>query len=239
VNAGPRRLLALECATGVAAAAVVEAAADGTVIARASVERAVTHRSDVLLAIVDEALRESGRSLAELHCVAAGAGPGSFTGLRIALATAKGLCFAADLPLMTVSTLAALALDAAAPPGRLVVAALDAKKGELYAGCYLTGDDGLPQLVTDERAMAPDELAAHVAAALTASGAPGPALLVGTALAAYPAETAAAGEPIPGARATPSAVSVARLALASGITSDLAAASPAYLRLSEAELNWK
>ena len=92
------------------------------------------HALRALLVMVDEALARSGRCAADLDAVACGAGPGSFTGLRIGLATAKGLCFALGKPLVMVSSLAALA--ARAPDGR-VCATIDAYKGEVYAGLFV------------------------------------------------------------------------------------------------------
>ena len=93
--------------------------------------------------MIDEACARGGRAAPrDVDVVACGAGPGSFTGLRIGLATAKGLCFALDRPLVMVSSLAALA--ARAPDGR-VCATLDAFKGEVYAGIF-TVAGGVPIL---------------------------------------------------------------------------------------------
>ena len=72
----------------------------------------------------------------DLDAVAIGAGPGSFTGLRIGMATAKGIAFAAECPLWAVSSLAALAHAAGRDPDAIVVAVLDARRGEVYAGAY-------------------------------------------------------------------------------------------------------
>ena len=81
-------------------------------------ERLVTTHSEALLAMIDEAFVEAGWRRADVDAVACGAGPGSFTGLRIGLATAKGLCFALGKPLVMISSLAALA--ARAPDGRVL-----------------------------------------------------------------------------------------------------------------------
>src|SRR5512145_407600 len=83
-------------------------------------------------------LAANGRALADVEGWAAGIGPGSFTGLRIGLATLKGLAYAQRRPLAGASSLAAMALEAApsAPTGALLVPLLDAKKGEVYAGFY-------------------------------------------------------------------------------------------------------
>src|SRR5262249_48344508 len=129
-------------------------------------QRRVTTHSESLIGLVDEALREAGLRAADLGAVACGAGPGSFTGLRIGLATAKGLCFALDRPLLLVSSLAALA--ARAPSGR-VAAVLDAHQGEVYAGVFAVRD-GWPEPEGDEVVLFPDALAAQLRS--LAEGAP-------------------------------------------------------------------
>jgi tRNA threonylcarbamoyladenosine biosynthesis protein TsaB len=163
--------------------------------------------------------------------VAVGAGPGSFTGLRIGMATAKGLCFANGVPLWTVSSLAALALDAGPHPTRTVVPILDAKKREVYAAAYrVTGDT--PDELASARVLPPAALGEWLASFESP-------VLVGTGVAAYREIISDLGaEVLPDTRSTPSATSVARLALAASESSDLAAAAPTYVRLSEAELKW-
>lgn len=93
-----------------------------------------------LLPLVDELLEEGGLSLAQLDAVVCGAGPGFFSGLRVAVGMAQGLAFGADLPVLPVSTLAALAQAAIqkglCPNAGLVLAALDARMGDMYLGLY-------------------------------------------------------------------------------------------------------
>jgi len=89
--------------------------------------------SQVLLPLLDGLLAESGISLSKLDGIAFGAGPGSFTGLRIACGVAQGLAFAADLPVAGICTLEALA---EAMPGKQVIASLDARMGEIYHAAY-------------------------------------------------------------------------------------------------------
>jgi tRNA threonylcarbamoyladenosine biosynthesis protein TsaB len=222
-------LLAIETATLVASVAVVDA--EGT---RAARERQVDTHSDVLLALIDEVLADAAIGTAALTGVAVGAGPGSFTGLRIAMATAKGLCFALDLPLWTVSSLASLALAAGAR-AEPVVAILDAKRDEVFAGCFRVAPGTIPARVGDELVLAPAELPAFVRHTL---GSERP-VLVGTGALAYPDAVAAAGVLLAGARATPPAAAVGQIALATSPHAELATAAPAYLRLSEAELTWR
>lgn len=86
---------------------------------------------------VRELLEESAVSLGELDCIAFGAGPGSFTGVRVAVALAQGLGYARGLPLCPVSTLAALAAGAFRRTNADAVACcLDAHMGEVYVGAY-------------------------------------------------------------------------------------------------------
>ena len=219
-------VLALDTATTSSAVALWR---DGRVVAER--RRVVTTHSEHLMAMIDESFTEAGLKPRDLDGVVCGAGPGSFTGLRIGLATAKGLCLALDKPLAMVSTLAAIA--ARAPDGR-VLAAIDALKGEVYAGLFdVTG--GHPERAGDEAVIAPERLLAQLGAWL-------PAIVVGTVVGSgalkYPALV------VPGARlldgdAGPHPVDLARLGaarLAAGLADDLATATPAYLRPSEAEL---
>src|SRR5512146_325786 len=163
-------LLVVETATLTASVAVVqgEPGSPGPprVLGRAAAT--VTTHSETLLRLCAAALEQAGLEPAAVDAVGCGAGPGSFTGLRIGLCTAKGLCFATGRPLVMASSLRALALAAApAAAGALVGAVLDAKKGEVYCGFY-RGPEAEP--VTDEVALPPAAFAAHAAA--VARGAP-------------------------------------------------------------------
>ena len=110
--------LAFDTATSVATAALVE---EGTVLGE-RVSRAVA-----VLEAADELLREAGAERADLTALAVGTGPGSFTGLRLGFAAARGLAFGLDLPLAGVSTLDALAAGA---PGAVPV--VDAGRREVF-----------------------------------------------------------------------------------------------------------
>jgi tRNA threonylcarbamoyladenosine biosynthesis protein TsaB len=89
--------------------------------------------SELVLPMVDAVLREAGFALGALDGIAFGAGPGSFTGLRIACGVAQGLAFGAGLTLAPVGTLRALARASSA---RRVLACLDARMGEIYLAAY-------------------------------------------------------------------------------------------------------
>src|SRR5580658_4654878 len=130
-------------------------------------ERVTTH-SDRLILIIDECLRAQGTHKRAVGGVVCGAGPGSFTGLRIGLSTAKGLCFALGLPLMMVSTLEVLAAPVA--KDRWALPCLHARQREVYARLFppANQDQTLaahPELLV-ESAWEPAALAQEVTAAL-------------------------------------------------------------------------
>ncbi len=104
---------------------------DGHVLARE--EHAVQRHSELILPMIDALLGEAGIALANCDAIAFGAGPGSFTGLRIACGVAQGLGFAAGLPLAGVGTLLALAQASGA---ERVVSCLDARMGEVYSAAF-------------------------------------------------------------------------------------------------------
>lgn len=113
-----------------------------------------------LLPMVSELLARHQLKVTDLDAIAFGRGPGSFAGIRIATGTAQGLAFAAELPMLPVSTLAAMALQTHRQSGaERVVAALDARMDEIYAACYGFGDDGLPVELATEQVCAPADLA--------------------------------------------------------------------------------
>jgi tRNA threonylcarbamoyladenosine biosynthesis protein TsaB len=214
------KVLGIDTASGFASVAIL----DGDQVLADVRSDTAGHRAD-LLVLVDDVCRRAGAAPAELYAVAIGAGPGSFTGLRIGMATGKGIAFAAQRPLWAVSSLAALAhAELERDPSGDVVAVLDARRGEVYAGVYRNAPPGV-SLVGDERVLAPDALA---------SFAPPGARFVGDAAGAYP-ELAA----LPGNwRQTPSGASVAKLAVAGARVDVLVSGVPSYIRPSEAEVKY-
>ena len=97
--------------------------------------RAGQRHSELVLPMLDEMLAEAGLTLAQLDGIAFGAGPGSFTGLRIACGVAQGLALGANLPVLGIGTLEALAQTQATGDSK-VIAALDARMGEIYHAAY-------------------------------------------------------------------------------------------------------
>jgi tRNA threonylcarbamoyladenosine biosynthesis protein TsaB len=121
------RLLALDTSTEACSVALLE---DGRSIGR-SAELARGHAEEILR-MVNGVLKEAGASLGMLDGIAAGVGPGSFTGVRISVSVAQGLAFGAGLPVVPVSTLEALALREIGHGAERVLACLDARMGEVY-----------------------------------------------------------------------------------------------------------
>ena len=122
------RVLALDTSTEYCSVALWQ---DGAVMERC--ELAGQKHSELLIAMLDALLNEAGVKLAQLDGIAFGKGPGSFTGVRIACGAAQGLAFGANLPVAGVCTLEALA---EASGKSHVIAALDARMGEIYHAAY-------------------------------------------------------------------------------------------------------
>lgn len=114
----------------------------------------------LVLPMIDKVMTEAGLSRQALDGIAFGQGPGSFTGVRIAVSVAQGLGLALKRPLLPVSSLRALALASDHPH---VLAAFDARKGEVYWGAFMRNEAGLPILhgaesvVSAEQAVLPDD----------------------------------------------------------------------------------
>lgn len=121
-------ILALDTSTEHCSVALLR---DGQPICRE--ERAGQRHSELVLPMVEGLLRESGLRLTELGGIAFGAGPGSFTGLRIACGVAQGLAFGTGLPVAPIGTLLALA---EAVDAQKVLTCLDARMGEIYHAAY-------------------------------------------------------------------------------------------------------
>ncbi len=104
---------------------------------------------------IDELLRLSGKAIGEIEGFAAASGPGSFTGIRIGLSTAKALSMASGKPVAPVSTLLALAAKLEASPAKLICPLIDAKKGEVFAALFEARRTGLREIVP-QGAYSPD-----------------------------------------------------------------------------------
>ncbi len=104
-------------------------------------ELAPRRHAELLLPMCEELLAEAGLERRDLDALAVGCGPGAFTGVRLAVSAAQGIAFALDIPVVPVSSLAALALQAP-DNGAAILAVIDARMGEIYAGTFRRTRDG-------------------------------------------------------------------------------------------------
>lgn len=217
------RILALETASDACSVALWH---DGAVYQR--LEVAPRRHGELVLMMAEAVMEEAGCRRRDLDLVAFGRGPGSFTGLRIAAGVAQGIAFARDLPVAPVSSLQALAQGTLRARGRRrVLAAFDARMGEVYWGAFDAGTGDTMALVGEEVVCGP--AAVPVPAGEGWYGAGGGWDACGTALAAALGPRLAA---VDGGR-HPEARDVAVLAVAmaaAGATVAAEAALPVYLR---------
>ncbi len=221
-------ILAIETASPAGGVAIVGEDLKGEIFLSSS----ETH-SKRLLVSIRYLFERLSLSLEEIAGVAVSIGPGSFTGLRIGLATAKGLALGGNMPLMGVSTLEALAAQALYFDG-FICPALDARRNQVYAALYRWSDDKTLETVWPPSLLTPEKLCSHIK---------GPTLFVGDALRLY----GSLWQKLLGANFVPSlsplryprAYSVgflARQRFLAGKVDDPARLVPLYLRPSEAEL---
>ncbi|MDH5822210.1 tRNA (adenosine(37)-N6)-threonylcarbamoyltransferase complex dimerization subunit type 1 TsaB [Luteimonas sp. RD2P54] len=113
-------------------------------------ELAPRRHAELALPWAEALLAEAGLARAQLDAVAVGRGPGAFTGVRLGIGLAQGIALALDLPVLPVSTLAALAMRAPTGAGHArVVAAIDARMGEVYVGAFRRQGDALAPLAAE------------------------------------------------------------------------------------------
>ena len=121
-----------------------------TVLCRETAEQGYSH-AEKLHVFIEEILKETGVSVQDLKAIAVSKGPGSYTGLRIGVSAAKGLCYALNIPLISVDTLKLLAkqaLNVINYDGGYIVPMIDARRMEVYSGVY----DGANKRISDVRA---------------------------------------------------------------------------------------
>jgi tRNA threonylcarbamoyladenosine biosynthesis protein TsaB len=217
-------ILGLDTALGACSVAVVDCSSDGDVVRARAFELRARGHAEALAPMIAAVMAEAGIAFADLDRLAVTVGPGSFTGLRVGIATARGLALAAGLPTVGMTTLEAIAANV--PPEELdrcdgrVAVVLDARRNELYFEIFGSGiaDLGGPRLVTVEEAMvlvpASGAVAVGSGAALLAARVPGLAV------------SKASGQP--------DAAVFAALAAARPV--DSAPPEPLYLRAPDAKL---
>lgn len=145
-------LLALDTATESCSVALLTR---GEVIDRS--ELLPRRHAEHVLPMAESLLAEAGLSRSQIDGIAVGRGPGAFTGVRLGVSVAQGLAFALDRPAVTVSSLAALAMEAPAVDAP-VLAVIDARMGEVYAGAFRHDGQGTLQAMTEECVCKPDAL---------------------------------------------------------------------------------
>ena len=126
------RILSIETSTSICSVAIHE---QGELLALAEIKEPGAHAEKLLL-LVDEVFEKAGLSFADLDAVAVSQGPGSYTGLRIGVSTAKGIAYALEIPLIGINTLQAMAASQSVAPGDYVVAVLDARRKEVYTQTF-------------------------------------------------------------------------------------------------------
>ncbi len=225
------KILGIDTATPYLALGIVE---ENKVLSEIRFDARQAH-AQLLVPNVDKILKDAELELKDLDGIALSIGPGSFTGLRIGLATAKGLCFASGKPLVSVSTLDALVYFSLSAPYQ-VVPILDAKKNEIYAAIYDTRE-GILKRVSDYWVLALEKLVAKIPQEVIFLG-PGLEVFRKRLKELYKGKS----HFVEGEKNLPSGTAVAFLGLEKLKRSefeDLEKAEPVYLRKSEAELKFK
>lgn len=223
-------LLCIDSAQGIASLGLVH---HGQVLA----ERQLANKRDHAERFIDEIqalLDQAELKLSQCTALVVGLGPGSFIGVRIGLATVKGLAFGANLPIVGVCSSAALALSAQ-QSGKIAVA-VDAKKGQVYASAYVIKDNKIQQQLLSPQPLAP----AHAMEQFSTSGPFN--VVIGDGFDRYAdvfAPMLQADTPPTKAPSGIHALALAQLAQAqieSETYSDLDSLAPHYARRSEAEI---
>ena len=221
--------LAFETSAKAASVALTE---NGKLLGESYQNTGLTH-SQTLMVMAEDLLKQCGKTMADVTAVAVAEGPGSFTGVRIGVAAAKGMSWGGQIPCYGVSTLEAMAVSLGAYEGH-VCACMDARRSQVYNALFLADDGNLTRL-SEDRAIALAELKTEL------EHIDGPIFLVGDG--AVLTHKTLSGE-IPNLILPPEhrlhqrAVGVALLAEqkhTAGEPGDGNALSPNYLRLSQAE----
>jgi tRNA threonylcarbamoyladenosine biosynthesis protein TsaB len=129
---------------------------DGAVYSRH--QQAQLQHAELLLPWVRELLAEAGANLKELDAIAFGRGPGSFTSLRIGIGAVQGLAWGSKLPVIPLSSLAAVAEQVDARPGQSILVAMDARMGEVFHGLFRRNGAGELEAASAEAVSPPEAI---------------------------------------------------------------------------------
>ena len=225
-------ILAIDTSTLVSSVALAE---QGRLLAELTLQTKKTH-SEHLMPHIADILDKAGKIRSDLTAIAVSIGPGSFTGLRIGLATAKALAYTLHLPLAGVPTMAALAFGCYAP-GLTLAPMLDAQKGNVYFALY-RWEEGTFQELTTPAVAAVETVLERLSQADT------PVVILGEAAVLFREKTILYKNLfLPPANSIISrAGSTALLGLErlqAGQTDNVEALEPLYIRRSEAEVLWE
>lgn len=215
-------ILALDTSMGACSAAVLRSDG-GTPKLFARQEPMARGHAEALMPMVAETMAEAALPFAKLDLIAATIGPGSFTGVRIAIAAARGLALVTKAKLFGTDSLAVMAEDAAAQSGGPFTIAVDARRGMIYFGLY----DGTGRTLEGPVLLTPDEAARRLPRDVRVAAGSGAVLLAEA--------TARMGRPVEAMlpELQPSATALARIAHASGET--VPVLKPLYLRPPDAK----
>ena len=150
------KILALESSAIAASVALTE---DETLLAQSFQNTGLTH-SRTLMPMCEDLLKNVGMTMKDVDLIAVAAGPGSFTGLRIGVSTAKGLAWAGEKPCVGVSTLEAMAWTVAHMGGE-ICPVMDARRNQVYNARFRV-EDGRPVRLTEDRAIGLEELKGEI-----------------------------------------------------------------------------
>ena len=226
-------ILAIDTATQVSSVAVI----DGDKLAAELTMQAKLTHSETLMPHIEQVLKMAGKTKADLTGIAVSIGPGSFTGLRIGLAVAKTMAYVLKLPLVGVSTLAAMAAHLPVP-GVTIVGMLDAQKGNAYVESYQWQNGELKTL----KEVSVCKLTDAIAELATVTG---PVVIMGDAVQKkvigkieLPANVTVASPHILMPRAACVAM-VGQKMLQANKVANVMNLEPVYIRRSEAEVLWE
>lgn len=230
------KILAIETATGLGGVALIE---DETLLAEYRMDMTMAH-AERLMVMVDHVLKDGGRTLDDLDALAVSIGPGSFTGLRVAVGTVKGLVTGKPIPVAAVPTLEAMAWTV--PAGRHTICPMiDARKQEVYAALFSCQEDGTLKRVMEDQVISPEVLCER----LCEPSSP-PTVFLGDGASKYrevlekPLGRRAVFMPAPLSLPLPSMVAWLGLRkLQRGEAADARSLVPVYIRRPDAELNWE